>query len=306
MAASTPPGSLAEALAALQAAMPRVAKEHTANVQTKTGGNYKYAYADLTDCSAALYPVMAPLGLSFIAKPTVKDGKFVLEYSLLHSSGQDEGGHYPLPDPDRLGPQDLGKAITYARRYALCAVTGLAPGGDDDDAQSAQQAARQPRTAAAAKTAETRPATRRAGAAHERLVHDDMGHDPAKVTRTRPAAPDPEDPWAQEAPVSGPRAQELRETIYQRPDGTEIGTSLTDPEDKPGSANTGQLRAVERMLTFVGTDPKERDSRHEMTSVLLGIDPPIQSMTDLSYAQAADLIKLLNDEAAKIRERARA
>jgi hypothetical protein len=133
-----------------------------------------------------------------------------------------------------------------------------------------------------------------------------MGHDPAKVTRTRPKAPDPEDPWAADAPVNGPRAQELRETIYQRPGGTEIGASLTDPEDKPGSANPGQLRAVERMLTFVGADPKERDSRHEMTSVLLGIDPPIQSMTDLSYAQAADLIKLLNEEAAKIRERARA
>jgi hypothetical protein len=60
------------------------------------------------------------------------------------------------------------------------------------------------------------------------------------------------------------------------------------------------------MLTFVGTDPKERDSRHEMASGLLGIDPPIESMTDLTYSQAADLIRLLNEEAAKIRERARA
>jgi hypothetical protein len=289
----TAPGSLAEALAALQAAMPRVAKEHTAKVETRAGGNYKYSYADLTDCTAALYPVMAPLGLSFTACPTASSGQFRLFYALRHVSGDVIGGEYPLPDPDRIGPQDLGKAITYARRYALCAVTGLAPGGDDDDAQTAQQAARPPRTAAA-KTAGTKPAAPRAGAAHERLVHDDMGHDPAKTTRTRPSAPDPDnDPWAQEAPVNGARAQELRGT-------------LTDPEDKPGSANTGQLRAVERMLTFVGTDPKERDSRHEMASGLLGIDPPIQSMTDLSYAQAADLIKLLNDEAAKIRERARA
>jgi hypothetical protein len=286
-----PPATLAEALARLQAQMPRVAKEHTAKVETRTGGNYKYAYADLTDVSAALYPVMAPLGLSFTACPTATSGQFRLAYSLRHISGDVIGGEYPLPDPDRLGPQDLGKAITYARRYSLCAVTGLAPGGDDDDAQSAQQAARQPRTAAA-KTAGTKPAAPRAGAAHERLVHDDMGHDPAKVTRTRPKAPDPEDPWAQDAPVNGARAQELRGT-------------LTDPEDKPGSCNDGQRRAIERMLTFVGTDPKERDSRHEMASGLLGIDPPIESMKDLSYTQAADLIRLLNEEAAKIRERAR-
>jgi hypothetical protein len=287
-----PPATLAEALARLQAQMPRVAKEHTANVQTKTGGNYKYAYADLTDCSAALYPVMAPLGLSFTARPGMMDGSFVLDYTLMHVSGDTIRGAYPLPDPDRLGPQDLGKAITYARRYALCAVTGLAPGGDDDDAQSAQHA-QKPRKVPDAQLAAEGRMTRREASAHDHLKADTL-RDRKKADRTRPAAPDPDsDPWAQEAPVNGARAQELR-------------GSLTDPEDKPGSANTGQLRAVERMLTFVGTDPKERDSRHEMASGLLGIDPPISSMTDLSYAQAADLIKLLNDEAAKIRERARA
>ena len=34
------PGTLTEALAQLQGRLPRVAKEHTAKVETKTGGNY--------------------------------------------------------------------------------------------------------------------------------------------------------------------------------------------------------------------------------------------------------------------------
>jgi hypothetical protein len=288
----TAPATLAEALAALQAVMPRVAKEHTAKVETRTGGNYKYSYADLTDCTAALYPVMAQLGLSFTACPTImEDGRFALNYRLTHVSGEDIGGQYPLPDPALIGPQDLGKAITYARRYALCAVTGLAPGGDDDDAQAAQHA-QKPRNVPDAQLAAEGRMTRRDASAHDRLKADTL-RGGKKADRTRPKAPDPEDPWAADAPVNGARAQELRQ-------------DLTDPEDKPGSCNDGQRRAIERMLTFVGTDPKDRDSRHEMVSGLLDLRPPIEHMTDLTYAQAADLIKLLNEEAAKIRERARA
>jgi hypothetical protein len=133
--------TLAEALAALQARLPRVAKEHTAKVESqRTGKTHTYDYADLTDVSAAILPVLSSLGLSFSACPTVmEDGhRFVLDYMLRHTSGEQTSGLYPLPDPDQLGPQDLGKAITYARRYALCAVTGLAPGGDDDDGQGAE------------------------------------------------------------------------------------------------------------------------------------------------------------------------
>jgi hypothetical protein len=138
------PGTLAEALAQLQGRLPRVAKEHTAKVETKTGGNYKYAYADLTDVSEKLLPILSALGLSFTARPTISgdEPRFVLLYTLHHISGDGISGEYPLPDPDRLGPQDLGKAITYARRYALCAVLGLAPAEDDDDANAAAKEAR--------------------------------------------------------------------------------------------------------------------------------------------------------------------
>jgi hypothetical protein len=43
--------------------------------------------------------------------------------------------------PSKGGPQDIGSAISYARRYALMAFLGLAT--DDDDGAGAQKAAKE-------------------------------------------------------------------------------------------------------------------------------------------------------------------
>lgn len=136
--------TLAAALAAFQAEIPTIVKGNTASIPTKSGGSYKYQYADLTDVTAKVLPVLAFHGLSFTAAPTFDDaGRFVLQYALLHESGDKIAGAYPLPTNGT--PQEIGSAITYARRYALTAVTGVAPGGDDDDAAAAQQAHQAPR-----------------------------------------------------------------------------------------------------------------------------------------------------------------
>jgi hypothetical protein len=133
---------LAVALAELQAQLPHVAKDETANVPTKSGGSYRYTYADLADVSHAVLPLLGKLGMSFTSRPTLSEGRFVLVYELRHVSGESIGGEYPLPAPDRGSPQEIGGAITYARRYCLCAVTGVAPDNDDNDAQLAERAAR--------------------------------------------------------------------------------------------------------------------------------------------------------------------
>ena len=260
------PASLAEALARLQGQLPRVAKEHTAKVETKTGGNYKYAYADLTDVSSALLPVMAALGLSFIATPTLADGRFVLAYELAHVSGQQYSGQYPLPDPDRLGPQDLGKAITYARRYALCAVTGLAPGGDDDDGREAQQ------------EYQARPA-----GALRRPV-DARTKERAKTTRTHAARS------ADGTPVDVSTGEVL------------APGDLTDPEDKPGSILPGHLRTIWKQLDMLGYHRDDKDGMHaEMESRLnLRELPPhpekgVPSAAGLSMVQGTVIIRSLQD-----------
>lgn len=130
---------LAKALAALQTDLPELRKGETAEVLTKSGGKYSYSYADLADCSKVIMPKLGAVGLSFSSKPTIVDGQFVLVYTLRHSAGEADQGIYPLPDPTRHSPQEIGSAITYGRRYSLCAITGLAPGGDDDDGAAASK-----------------------------------------------------------------------------------------------------------------------------------------------------------------------
>lgn len=131
----TEPSELTKALAAFQAALPHIAKGNTAEVPTKNGGKYKYDYADLTDVSEVILPLLAQHGMAWTALPTYSEFGFALHYELRHESGEKVEGYYPLPS---ASPQEIGSAVTYARRYALCAATGVAPGGDDDDAAKAQ------------------------------------------------------------------------------------------------------------------------------------------------------------------------
>lgn len=122
--------SLAEALTAFQAELPTIKKDNTA-----TGKTFSYKYADLTDVTEKAFPLLTKHGLSFLAMPTMMGDLFVLHYVLQHVGGETADGDYPLPR--QASPQEMGSAITYARRYALTAITGIAPGGDDDDARAA-------------------------------------------------------------------------------------------------------------------------------------------------------------------------
>ena len=60
----------------------------------------------------------------------------VLVTTLRHESGEQVESHFPFPELANKGNimQAHGSAITYARRYALLAIYGLA--GDDDDADT--------------------------------------------------------------------------------------------------------------------------------------------------------------------------
>jgi len=145
------PQTLDEALAALQGRLPRIAKTETAEVIHKDGGKHDYSYAGLAAVTHAVMPVMSELGLSFTAAPTLLwsdehpevPPRFVLAYKLRHTSGESIPGHYPLPSG--VSSQATGSAITYARRYALLSVTGLAPEDDDDAAAADAELRRQAR-----------------------------------------------------------------------------------------------------------------------------------------------------------------
>lgn len=149
--------NLAAALAAFQVELPAVHKAASGQVR----GNPNYKYADLADINREVLPALGRQGLSFSAKPTLNEaGVFVLAYVLRHESGQDDRGEFPLPAEGTA--QEVGSAITYARRYALSAVTGIAPDEDDDGAAASQTSRRQGRP----------PGERRPSAATEAMKGD--------------------------------------------------------------------------------------------------------------------------------------
>ena len=135
----TESSELSAALAAFQAELPRVIARETGRVtgENKQGKaySYEYSYADLAEVSQAALPLLGRHGLAFTAWPTVDRDRFVLRYMLLHKSGERIEGLYPIKGGN---PQATGSEITYARRYCLCAVTGISPDQDDDAAAATQ------------------------------------------------------------------------------------------------------------------------------------------------------------------------
>jgi ERF superfamily protein len=136
--------TLAAALAAFQAEVPQMQKDETAKVKSEKA-NYTYGYAGLDQFVEIVEPVLGKHGLSITSISTFDDkGNFILEVKLLHESGEELGPSiWPLPDPRRAGPQDIGSSMTYGRRYLGWGLTGTFPGGIDDDGQKAQQAHRE-------------------------------------------------------------------------------------------------------------------------------------------------------------------
>lgn len=106
-----------------------------AEVETvkKDGTNpfFKSHYATLENVIETVRPYLLKHGLSFSQFPD-GDG---LTTILMHSSGEFLEANGTMKPKDDT-PQALGSAMTYARRYALCAILGLATEDDDGNAGS--------------------------------------------------------------------------------------------------------------------------------------------------------------------------
>ena len=108
---------------------------------TADTGKYRYKYVDLAAVCSTAREVLSAHNLAVHQEAFSQGGDIVgILTRVWHTSGGSitsgvlwmrSGG----------GPQDVGTAITYGRRYALMAMLGLAP-DDDDDGRSAQAAVR--------------------------------------------------------------------------------------------------------------------------------------------------------------------
>ena len=140
-------GNLAKALAAAQLGMKPPKKARVAQIKSEKG-SYSYHYADLSDVIESVREPLSTNGLAWMQPMFQRDGHLVLRTVLMHETGEWMASEYPLTSYAR--PQEQGSAITYARRYALTSMLGIAA-EEDDDGAAAQEA--QP-----VKRAETKPA----------------------------------------------------------------------------------------------------------------------------------------------------
>jgi len=127
---------LAQAMVSVQMELPKLAA---------VGNNpyYHSKYAPLPYILDKILPVLNKNGLALL-QPIRDENVMTM---IVHSSGQWISSKYRLyPGKLREGkgfvesydPQAIGSVITYARRYGLCAMLGLAPDGDDDGAAASQ------------------------------------------------------------------------------------------------------------------------------------------------------------------------
>ena len=124
-----------ESIAALAAALSKAQADITGALKDSNNPFFKSKYADLASCWDACRKQLAVNNLAVIQTTEVTEAGTVLVTTLAHSSGEWMRGTLPVLTKDS-GPQAQGSGITYARRYALAAIVGLAQ--IDDDAEAAQ------------------------------------------------------------------------------------------------------------------------------------------------------------------------
>jgi hypothetical protein len=119
---------------------------------------FKSKYVELSTILDLVRPVLEKHGLA-VSQPVVKwEDKMYVKTTILHETGEMTMGLYPVvpkrpkPIKDKKGecialdqgdgtddPQAMGSAITYARRYSLCAALSIAGAGEDDDGNRASR-----------------------------------------------------------------------------------------------------------------------------------------------------------------------
>lgn len=125
-----------ENTAELAAALAVAQSQMGAAVYNKQNPHFKNRYADLAAVLDAIRGPLSDNGLSVTQTTEIREGGFVLVTTLHHATGQWIASEYPLPLAAK--PQELGSAMTYARRYSLSAIACIAA-DDDDDAEAARE-----------------------------------------------------------------------------------------------------------------------------------------------------------------------
>jgi hypothetical protein len=99
--------------------------------KNKVNPHFKNRYASLDSILDAVTEPLCNAGI-LLAQPTmIRDGATILVTRLIHAESG-ESIESELIIPAQSDPQKLGAAMTYYRRFSLCAILAIAADDDDD------------------------------------------------------------------------------------------------------------------------------------------------------------------------------
>jgi hypothetical protein len=125
-----------DSIALLAAALAKAQAEMAGASKDKTNPHFKSAYADLASVWDACRVALTKHGLAVLQPVSAEDAKVTVTTILTHSSGEYLASDLTMTATQNT-PQGIGSCITYARRYALASMVGVAP--EDDDGNAASQ-----------------------------------------------------------------------------------------------------------------------------------------------------------------------
>src|ERR1700738_1094282 len=143
--------ALAAALAKAQSELVNPEKSLTAIIRTgRPGeGERSFRYAPLSSGLDIVRKTLGQHEIATVQTTTIEGGVVNLTTMLAHASGEWIASDWPVcPVAETTNPQRMGAALTYARRYALFTLVGIA-GEDDLDAPDLCAAPPPPPTSAA-------------------------------------------------------------------------------------------------------------------------------------------------------------
>lgn len=121
--------ALAAKLLKAQRAFPKLGKN-------ATNPHYRNAYISLDDLIEAIVPILNDHGIVLMQHPTIGEDNAPTLTTYLIEAEDDTGDEVIESEMplllDKNNSQGLGSAITYARRYSLMSILGLAADDDDD------------------------------------------------------------------------------------------------------------------------------------------------------------------------------
>lgn len=125
--------NLSKALAEFRKEAKQPTRSKIVEVKTRTGGSYNYSYTPLEKVVEVIDSIASKHGLSYLQEAFTDDnGSPAIVTRLMHSSGEWIETRPMILASNNNDAQSQGSAITYARRYQLSALFGIAAEDDDD------------------------------------------------------------------------------------------------------------------------------------------------------------------------------